>query len=280
MVGDDCILAGGVEPKAIYTYIQWASLYICIIYIFGGNCSFGSLSRSTTSPQKNLIAHSPQKKNDAWIAKQTFPVEIVPYRSGLSFTPLGEPTDPKVGTCRPFMLVPVPRWESIVAGGVCRFEVNSHYFIFCYWNLPTSKNQLQNSPPEITVDPFILPHFLGTKKKNGLHLRGWTFGGQKFRENLPVALGPGHSSAGYLRFMTSITSFATSRCTETGKPAGCSWRKWRQALERLGNFQKKSLIQSRNGDATSFFLLEAPQKNTYCIRYVLQTKCRNESNTV
>lgn len=178
-------------------------------------------------------------------------------------------------------------------GGVCRFEtpITSFFDIFCYWNLPTSENQLQNSPLKFCYlfwaswSFYHLPHFFGTKK-NGLHLRGWTFGGEKFRENLPVALGPGHSSAGYLRFMTSITSFATSRCTETGKPAGCSWRKWRKWLERLGSSreftQKKSLIQSRNGDATSFFLLEAPQKKkkTYCIGYVLQTKCRNESNTV
>lgn len=102
-------------------------------------------------------------------------------------------------------------------------------------------------------------------------------------QEIPPPLWPGHSSAGYLRFMTSITSFATSRCTETGKPARWSPRKWRQVFKGWDipvNSGKKSLIQSRNGDATSTFLLETPQKNTYCIRYVLQTKCRNESNTV
>ena len=196
-----------------------------IIYIFGGNCLFGLPARSTTSPQK---------KSDSTFSRKMMlgspeSVEVVPYRSGLSFTPLGEPTNPKVG---PTVLNG--------GGGVCRFEVHSHYFIFAIETYQPPKTNRKIRPPKICylfwqVDPFIiLPPFFGTKKKTAFTSGDELLEGEKPSGKSPVAQhGPGHSSAGYLRFMTSITSFATSRCTETGKPAGCSWRKWRQKVYDL-----------------------------------------------
>lgn len=159
---------GGWTQSHIYIYANTNSYMI--IYIFGGNCLFGLPARSTTSPQK---------KSDSTFSRKMMlgspeSVEVVPYRSGLSFTPLGEPTNPKVG---PTVLNG--------GGGVCRFEVHSHYFIIAIETYQPPKTNRKIRPQKFCylfwqVDPFIiLPPFFGTKKKNGLHLRGWTFGGGK-----------------------------------------------------------------------------------------------------
>ena len=148
MVGDDCILGAGVEHKAIYIYANTNSYMI--IYIFGGNCLFGLPARSTTSPQK---------KSDSTFSRKMMlgspeSVEVVPYRSGLSFTPLGEPTNPKVG---PTVLNG--------GGGVCRFEVNSHYFIFAIetYQPPKTNSKIRRLKLQLILLSF--PIFWGPKKK-------------------------------------------------------------------------------------------------------------------